>query len=265
MSTHHEERFPLPTPGRLVRELRLRRPPLWMVLTLVLVVIATWVPLALIYRARGTTSTQPRVHFFMDMDKQAKFGTQVGHPWFLDGRAMRQPVEGTIARGRLQLDQHFYDGFTTDADTGAIQFVTSIPAQLPVDDVLLERGRRRYQIFCAICHGESGDGSGPVNQRAMELKEAKWVPATNLLTQEIRDRADGQIFQAIRDGVRNMPAYKSQVDPQDRWAIVAHVRKLQATSPVAPPANPALATSGPASSASKTPGAVDDSSSTVRP
>lgn len=243
MSTHHEERFPLPTPGRLKRELRLRRPPWWMVATLVAVVIGTWIPLWLIHQTRGTTSPKPRVHFFHDMDKQAKFGPQASHPWFVDGRAMRQPVEGTIARGHLNLDQPFFNGFTTNRD-GVIEFVNSIPPQVSVDDLLLERGRERYGIYCALCHGDSGDGTGPVNRVAIERKEPKWVPATNLLTQDIRDRADGQIFQAIRDGVRNMPSYKSQIAPRDRWAIVAHLRKLQATSPVAPPTNP-VATSFP--------------------
>ncbi len=81
-----------------------------------------------------------------------------------------------------------------------------------------------------------------MNQRALELKEAKWVPATNLMTQEIRDRAAGQLFQAIRDGVRNMPSYGAQITPHDRWAIVAYLRELQSTSPVAPPITAPTAT-----------------------
>lgn len=240
MPTYQEERFPLPTPWRLVRELRLRRPPWWMVLALVIVVVATWVPLALVAHARKNISRQPRVHFFLDMDKQAKYGAQGTHRWFEDGRAMRQPVEGTIARRHLQHDPHFYDGYTTDEVSGSIQFVTTLPKQLPVDERLIARGKQRYQIYCKICHGGSGLGDGPVNQRAIELKEPKWVPATNLMTQEIRDRANGQVFQAIRDGVRNMPSYGSQIDARDRWAIVAYLRELQVSSPVAPP--PATAT-----------------------
>lgn len=236
MPTYQDERFPLPTPRRLVRELNLRRPPWWMTLLLVVVVMGTWVPLLLIHRVRGTTSRQPRVHFFMDMDKQPKFSTQAAHPWFEDGRAMRQPIEGTIPRGHLRDDPYFFDGFTKDAASGAIQFVTTMPAQITIDESLLRRGQQRYEIFCALCHGATGIGDGPINLRAIELKEPKWVPATNLMTQEIRDRADGQIFQAIRDGVRNMPSYGSQIDPRDRWAIVAHLRQLQSTSPVAAPA-----------------------------
>jgi mono/diheme cytochrome c family protein len=247
MPTYQEERFPFPSPRRLVRELRLRRPPLWMIVTLVIVVIATWVPLALIAEARRSHSSKPRVHFFMDMDKQAKYGPQTAHAWFQDGRAMRTPIEGTIARGHLQLDEHYFQGYTTsDAEGGsaAIQFVTTQPPQITVDESLIARGRERYRIHCFVCHGSTGAGDGPVNQKALELKEARWVPATNLMTQLIRDRADGQIFQAVRDGVRNMPSYGSAIDPRDRWAIVAYVRHLQATLPVAPPAEVPPAAAG---------------------
>lgn len=242
--TYQDERLPVPTPWRLVRELRLRRPPWWMVLALVVAVVGTWVPLALIFKARSNDSRLPRVHIFHDMDKQAKFSTQAAHPWFEDGRAMRQPIEGTLARGHLHHDAHFFDGFTQQATEG-IQFVTTFPDQVAVNATLIARGQDRYQIYCALCHGASGTGDGLVNQRALELKEAKWVPATNLMTQEIRDRANGQLYQAIRDGVRNMPSYGAQIPPQDRWAIVAYLRELQSTSPVAPPAEAPVATTPP--------------------
>ncbi len=243
MTTYQEESFPIPTPGRLVRELRLKRPPWWMAVTLLIVVIATWVPLAMIYEARKTKSRQPRIHFFLDMDKQARFGPQSSHPWFVDGRAMRLPVEGTILRGGLMHDQHFALGYLTNdgTPTGVVtEFVKSLPPQLSSDvDALTERGRNRFSIYCATCHGSVGAGDGPTHLRAIELKETKWVPATNLLTQMIRDREDGQLFQAITDGVRNMPSYGSQIPPRDRWAIVAYLRQLQRTQPVAPePATP---------------------------
>ncbi len=237
MSTYQQEQFPLPTPERLRRELRLRRPPWWMVLLLIGGMIGTWLPLAVIHRIRTTHSAQPRFHLFHDMDKQPKRGTQSSHEWFQDGRAMRLPVEGTLARGQLSHNEHWSHGYfaSVDSETGGetLSFATSLPPELPLNERLLARGKQRYTIYCAICHGDDGLGNGPINRRAVELKEAKWVAATNLMTAEIRERADGQIYQAIRDGVRNMPAYGSQIDRDDRWAIVAWVRELQAHSPVA--------------------------------
>ena len=255
MTTYQDESFPIPTPGRLVRELRLKRPPWWMVVTLLVVVVGTWIPLAMVYEARKSKSRQPRIHFFLDMDKQAKFGPQSAHPWFLDRRAMRLPVEGTIFRGGLTHDQHFALGYLTSDGTSSgtvTEFVKSLPSQLANEvESLTERGGNRFSIYCATCHGSMGAGDGPTHQRAIELKETKWVPATNLLTQSIRDRADGQLFQAIADGVRNMPSYGSQIPQRDRWAIVAFVRQLQRTQPIAPePAPPGALNTLPAVSPS---------------
>ena len=238
MATYHDERVPFPSPWRLVKELRLKRPPWWMVSLLILVVIGTWVPLAMIYQARQQTSRLPRVHFFHDMDHQPKFGPQTAHPWYVDGRAMRQPIEGTIARGKLLHDQEYLLGYITQDGTTAsapTEFVTSIPQRAAEEpSLLLARGRERFAIYCAPCHGQAGAGDGPVSRSALELKESKWVPPTNLLTQMIRDRSDGQLFQAVTDGVRSMPGYGSQIPVQDRWAIVAYVRRLQESLPVAP-------------------------------
>lgn len=239
MSTYQREQFPIPTPGRLRRELRLRRPPWWMIALLILVVAGTWVPLAMIYRARNTPfSRLPRVHLVQDMDRQPRRGPQSAHEWFLDGRAMRLPVEGTIARGDLRHNEHLYNGYFSAVDPAngseLYEFATTLPPEIPLTPALLERGRERFTIYCALCHGDGGLGDGPIHRRAIELKEPKWVPATNLMTEDIRSRSDGQLFQAIRDGVRNMPAYGAQIDAHDRWAIVAWLRDLQARSPVAP-------------------------------
>ena len=239
MSDYRAEQFPVPTPGRLRRELHLRRPPWWMVLGLIVVVVGTWVPLYLIYKERTTDSTLPKIHYIQDMDLQPGFRAQQANALFQDGRAARQSVTGTVARGSLREDDHLYRGYKTVSIAGeeAVEFFTTLPESISLDQRLIDRGRERYAIYCAVCHDEQGTGNGLVHQHALALKEAKWVPPTNLMTQEIRDRPDGQIFQAISDGVRNMPAYRSQISVRDRWAIVVWVRQLQKqTSP--PPDQP---------------------------
>ncbi len=235
MTEYQQEQFPIPTPGRLKRELRLRRPPWWMVVALILVIVATWIPLYLIFQRRNSYSTLPKIHYIQDMDNQPGFGPQAPTTLFADGRATRTLVEGTIARGHLREDNHYFRGYHK-VDNGAIrtlEFFESFPENVLVDESLVLRGQERYAIFCAVCHDEKGTGNGLVHQHAMALEETKWVPPTNLLTQEIRDRPEGQVFQAISDGVRNMPGYKTQISVDDRWAIVAYVQSLQANQPVA--------------------------------
>jgi len=104
-------------------------------------------------------------------------------------------------------------------------WIDEIP--IPATDELMARGRERFGIYCAPCHGLAGYGDGLVNQRALTLKQATWVPVPSLHAVQTRNRPDGYLYRAITEGVRKMPAYGSQISPEDRWAIVLYVRALQ--------------------------------------
>lgn len=94
-------------------------------------------------------------------------------------------------------------------------------------------GDSLFQTFCAPCHGGAGDAKGPVSPR---------IGAPSLLTARARAYSDGYIYSIIRYGRGVMPRYGDKVYlPFDRWAIVNHMRKLQAQAP-APPEAPGAAT-----------------------
>ena len=177
------------------------------------------VPLALVVRARTTTSPLPRVHVVPDMDNQPKFRAQAANPMFADGRAMRPPVAGAVARGALSADDALERGRVDGT------WIESFP--VPVTEQLMRRGQERYDIYCAPCHGLSGHGDGIVARRADRLQEGTWTPPSSLHTELVRSRPEGHLFNTIANGVRNMPAYGAQVPVADRWAIVAYVRALQ--------------------------------------
>ncbi len=73
----------------------------------------------------------------------------------------------------------------------------------------------------------AGDGDGMVSRRAEALQQGSWVPPTSFHEEPALTRPVGHLFNTITRGIRNMPAYGSQIDPEDRWAIVAYVRALQ--------------------------------------
>jgi mono/diheme cytochrome c family protein len=98
---------------------------------------------------------------------------------------------------------------------------------IAVDADVIQVGKQKFEIYCAPCHGLAGYGDGLVNARAQALKAPTWVPVASLHTPVARKRPDGYIFRAITEGVRKMPAYGSQIHPEDRWAIVVYVRALQ--------------------------------------
>ena len=195
------------------------RIPRWVIYGVLVLVALSFVPLALIMRARATTTTKPRIHIIPDMDNQPKFRAQARNPLFADRRAMRPPVQGAVARGSLAANPVVATGRVGEG------WVEVIPVSL--DAGVVERGRERYDIFCSPCHGLAGHGDGMVAKRADELQEGTWTPPSSFHTELIRGRAAGHLFNTISNGIRNMPAYGPQIPVEDRWAIVAYVKALQ--------------------------------------
>lgn len=182
---------------------------------LVLLGLVGLIPAALVVYARQKTSDEPRVHLVHDMDHQPKFKAQTVNPVFADGRSMRRPVAGTVARGDLVTDEAFAKGRVGD------KWVTKFP--VPVDLKLMQRGRERYTVYCATCHGWSGRGNGPTAEVATKAA----LNVSDLHTKLIREREVGHLFNTITNGLGNMASYAAQIPPHDRWAIVAYIRALQ--------------------------------------
>ncbi len=166
---------------------------------------------AIVAGCRGETSADPPLHGFDDMDWQPKYQANQASPLFEDGRAMRPLVDGTVAQGELREDDAMYRGKSGDV------YVATVP--VPVDEALLLRGQDRFNIHCTPCHDKTGSGHG------MAVKRGYPVPL-DLAGDRVRGLPDGQIFEVISNGVRNMPSYRKQITVADRWAIVTWVRVL---------------------------------------
>lgn len=202
--------------------------PRWLVPGFVLLVLASFIPAAMIARSRNTHSATPRINIIPDMDYQAKYLPQTENALFADGRAMRSWPQGTVARGHLAADGVFHAGRSGD------EWVARVPATAAEEfgswENLMARGQGRFEIHCAPCHGSAGYGDGMVSRRAVALAEqglANWTPPSSLHDELVRGRPDGHLFNTITNGIRTMPAYGAQIAPADRWAIVAYVRALQ--------------------------------------
>ena len=90
----------------------------------------------------------------------------------------------------------------------------------PVTEEVVRRGRERYEIFCAMCHGPVGQGDGMIVRRGY-----RQPPSYH--EDRLRRAPVGYFFRVMTEGFGAMPPYKSQVPVQDRWAIAAYVRALQ--------------------------------------
>jgi mono/diheme cytochrome c family protein len=164
------------------------------------------------------------------MGTQPKYREQQTSELFVDGRADRPRVVGTVARGKLFEDDHLYRGYSmTDAGGQGgkpqVKFFDDFPPQVKVDQHLMERGRERFTIYCSACHGDDGYGKGMVSTRSDEIGMP--INAASFHTDVVRGRPNGHIFNTITNGIRTMPAYSAQIPVEDRWAIVAYVRALE--------------------------------------
>lgn len=173
---------------------------------------------------RGRVFTRPPADVFPNwafpsMRKQAKYKPQGASAFFADGRADRAPVPGTVpASLPWRADDGLYAGKNPDGS-----WLRGFPAAVKVDRRLLERGRERYTIYCAPCHGAAGDGNGITKRYGMGA-----TPSYH--DDRLRQMAEGQIFDTITHGkapAYNMNPYADKLAPEDRWAVVAYVRALQ--------------------------------------
>ncbi len=181
---------------------------------------------------------------------------------FSDFRAMREQVPGTIARGDLEVSSEYNHGIqsgstkvTVRMNPGVVRtglgqeqegaappaapsepnWVTTFPKDVNIDAQTLARGKQRFEIYCSACHGFDGNGKGLVNERALALNaagKAAWTTAKSLHDPEVKNNEKnpvGRIFDTITNGRNTMGPYRRQIPVEDRWAIVAYVKALQAT------------------------------------
>lgn len=149
-----------------------------------------------------------------DMHDQPRFKPLAESDFYADLRSARAPVEGTVARGQLHEDTYFYTG-KIGANPG-----NYMPAEVPVNEETLARGRERFNIYCAPCHSRLGDGNGMVVQRGY-----RHPPSYH--DTRLRQAPLGYFFDVMTNGFGAMPDYAAQIPPSDRWAIVAYIRALQ--------------------------------------
>lgn len=164
---------------------------------------------------RGQISEKPPVHPNPNMDNQERYNAQEVNTFFEDNRSMRQPVEGTIARGQLRLDDAFYEGVDENGN-----LLDEIPVEVTRD--FIYRGKEQFEIYCQVCHGAIGDGQGVIM-----TGQYGYVPAPTFHSDNLRQMPDGHFYSAITNGIRTMPNYATQIKVRDRWAIVAYIRALQ--------------------------------------
>jgi mono/diheme cytochrome c family protein len=147
-----------------------------------------------------------------NMYDQPRYDALDTSAFFVDGTSARPRIAHTVARSELHGDEALYRG-TKDG-----RAVEAFP--MPVTPDLLARGAQRYAIYCVPCHGALGDGSGVVVRRGFKRPPSYHID-------RLRNAPVGYLFNVVTVGFGAMLSYAEDIRPEDRWAIIAHVRALQ--------------------------------------
>jgi mono/diheme cytochrome c family protein len=159
---------------------------------------------------------------FNRMYEQARYDEYEPSEYFSNGSIMRRPPPGTVPRsqplGSPDLPE-VIDGTRDGAP------VARVP--VPITEDIVRRGRNRYDIFCAPCHGMTGTGRTQVSENMNRR------PPPPLVLPPVRAYPAGRIYRAVSYGYGLMRAYDAELSLADRWAVVAYVQALQLSQAVA--------------------------------
>ncbi len=241
---------------------------------LVLALVLLLLPPVMVFRGQGMTSRQTRLHLNPDMDFQHKFKPQSLGPvasddplgfFFEHKRSALAQIPGTVSRNQDDSDSTFLRGIKAGPDSHHTNikipvvlasnqeqealtpaaapvepdWVTEFPEQFDVNQENMLLGQKKYDIYCSVCHGYSGEGDGLVNQRASALAingGTTWTAAKSYHDPEVVKQPVGRIFDTITNGRATMGPYASRLSPADRWAIVLYIKAIQETRANVPPA-----------------------------
>jgi hypothetical protein len=151
-----------------------------------------------------------------DMQDQPKFKPLGETAFYADKRESRPLLANTVARGDLHDgDPEFYTGKTGKDGKDDVDVFP-----IAVTEEFIERGHQRFDVFCSPCHGRLGNGLGMIVRRGF-----KQPPSYH--TDKLRNAPVGHFYDVVTNGYGAMYNYAAQIQPRDRWAIIAYIRTLQ--------------------------------------
>ena len=146
------------------------------------------------------------------MQYSPAYRSQTANPVLPNGVTGQPPVAGTIPRG---FKPFHYGPDAAEAERAGRELKN--PFSPTAEN--LARGQYIFTNYCAVCHGVSGAGDGPIIP--------KYPNPPSYQTEKSKALADGNMFHVITMGRNNMPSHAAQVEADDRWKVILYIRKLQ--------------------------------------
>lgn len=132
-------------------------------------------------------------------------------PTGLKGKVGQLPPNGSIKRGFVP--------YEIPNTTEGYNFSKSI-VKSPLDStaVDMKAAGELFDIYCAICHGTTGDGKGKL------VKQEKFLGVPSYKDRQV---SVGSIFHVQTYGLNSMGSYANQLSQKERWMIAAYVLDLK--------------------------------------
>lgn len=151
--------------------------------------------------------------YFPDMYEPVPYEPYGDYEVFPGGQSARLPAEGSVSRGWLPYEyENNPEGFQAAK--------AELTNPLPYTESNLNEGRQLYTIYCAVCHGDTGDGQGILVQREKILGIPRY-------DDQGRDITEGSVYHVMYYGLNAMGSYASQTTSHERWLIDHYVMKLK--------------------------------------
>lgn len=155
--------------------------------------------------------SKPNYQFFPNMYEAVSYETYSEHDVFKGGVEAQTPVKGSIKRGFVPYE-------IPNTPEGYALAKASLKSPLDSLSLNAEKGKELFNIYCAICHGEKGDGKGN-----LVVKE-KFLGVPNYKDREI---TEGSIYHVITYGLNSMGSHANQLSQEERWQVTDYVLKLK--------------------------------------
>lgn len=181
---------------------------------------------AMVFTSCTHNPNGPGYEYMPDMYRSPSYKADETNPVFADGKTNQNPVDGTVPhsfdRSKV-MNMMPYPYTNTPAGRDSAILYLKNPLQRTDENV--EEGKRLFDIYCAVCHGKTGQGDGSVVK--ILLAKDNYGLKPNAYNKELKDATEGRIFHTMQYGLNNMGPYTSQLSVEERWKIVFHVQDLQ--------------------------------------
>ena len=165
----------------------------------------------------------PNYQYMPDMYEPISYETYQETSAFRNGISAQLPVEGTVARGHMPYEYpDTPEGYAAAKENlkNPTPFEAYRNADSTVTDEYLNDGKQLFTIYCAVCHGDKGDGQGVLVEREKLLGIPSYDDAGRAIT-------PGSIYHVVRYGLNAMGSYANQVNEEERWKVVEYVLTLK--------------------------------------